>query len=73
MAKTLTGIVVSHNMKGAVVVSVTRRVPHPKYKKLLKRSKKFKAVLQGKTVHVGDIVMIVETRPVSKEIHFKIT
>jgi small subunit ribosomal protein S17 len=73
MAKTLTGKVVSQHMQGAVVVEVTRRIPHPKYKKLLKRSKKFKAVLQGKTVGIGDTVTIAETRPLSKDIHFMIS
>jgi small subunit ribosomal protein S17 len=73
MAKILTGVVVSGNMKNAVVVEVTRRVPHPKYRKLLKRSKKFKAELNGNTVAVGDIVAISETRPLTKDIHFVIS
>jgi len=73
MAKTLKGTVVSIKMNGAVVVEVTRRVPHPKYKKLLKRSKKFKAALNGQTVQTGDTVSITETRPMSKDIHFAVT
>lgn len=72
MPKILNGIVLSHTMTGAVVVEVTRHIPHPKYKKLLKRSKKFKAALNGQTVTVGDTVKIIETRPMSKDIHFKL-
>ena len=73
MAKTLNGIVVSIKMNGAVVVEVTRRFPHPKYKKLLKRSKKFKAALNGQTVALGDTVAIIETRPMSKDINFAVS
>ncbi len=73
MAKTLKGSVVSIKMNGAVVVEVTRHIPHPKYKKLLKRSKNFKAALNGQTVQVGDTVSITETRPMSKDIHFAVS
>lgn len=73
MAKTLNGIVVSTNMQDAVVVEVTRRIPHPKYKKLLKRSKKYAVSLNGNTVKVGDSVSITETRPISKRIHFTVS
>lgn len=70
MAKTLNGIVTSVRMNGVFVIEVTRRFPHPKYQKLLKRSKKFKAALNGNTVSLGDTVEIVETRPISKDVHF---
>lgn len=69
MARTLNGVVLTVKTKTAVV-EVTRRVPHPKYKKLLKRSKKFTAVLNGQNVKVGDNVDITETRPMTKSIHF---
>lgn len=72
MAKVLTGKVVSLAMTGVAVVEVTRKTPHPLYKKLLKRSKKFKAALNGQTVSLGDTVSIIETRPISKEIHFAV-
>lgn len=71
--KTLNGVVVSTKMGTAVVVKVTRRVPHPKYKKLLKRSKKFAVALNGHSVKDGDTVNITETRPISKNIYFAIT
>jgi len=70
MVKTKTGTVVSTAMQNTIVIEVTRRVPHPLYKKLLKRSKKFKADSAGKTVAVGDTVVIAETKPISKDKHF---
>ncbi len=73
MAKTLNGIVISTAMQDTIVVEITRRIPHPKYKKLLKRSKKYAASLNGNTVKLGDQVTISETRPVSKTIHFAVS
>lgn len=70
MAKVLTGKVVSTTMQGVVVVEVTRKTPHPLYKKLLKRSKKFKVATNGQTVAIGDTVTIRETRPRSKDTYF---
>jgi small subunit ribosomal protein S17 len=72
MAKVLTGVVVSTGMNGVVVVEVTRKTPHPLYKKLMKRSKKFKAATQGKTLTIGETVQIKESRPISKDTHFVI-
>lgn len=70
--KTLEGIVVSAKMLKTAVVEVTRKTPHPLYKKLLKRSKKYKVDTTGFKVAVGDWVRISKTRPLSKEKHFKI-
>lgn len=70
--KTFTGIVKSTKMKDTIVVEVTRRTPHPLYKKLLKRSSKFKVSSPNNTMVVGQEVTIVETRPISKEVHFKL-
>jgi small subunit ribosomal protein S17 len=70
--KTFTGKVTSVKMQGTVVVEVSRRTPHPLYKKLLKRSSKFKAMAVVGSVAVGDTVTIAETRPISKQIHFKV-
>lgn len=73
MAKTLNGIVTSIAMKDTIVVEVTRYVPHLLYKKLQKRSKKFKVATNGMTeVVVGDHVKIVETKPMAKGKHFKL-
>lgn len=70
--KTFKGKVTSVKMTDTVVVEVSRRTPHPLYKKLLKRSSKFKVSAPGNTLTVGETVTIVETRPISKEVHFKI-
>ena len=70
--KTLQGIVVSDKMDKTVVVSVTRFVKHPKYKKYLKSSKKFKPHDEGNVHKVGDKVTIIETRPISKDKHFAV-
>ncbi len=70
--KVLKGIVTSDKMKDTIVVSVTRFVQHPKYLKRLKISKKFKAHDAGNTKKVGDAVLIEETRPISKDKHFKV-
>ena len=70
--KTLQGIVVSDKMDKTVVVSVTRFVKHPKYKKYLKSSKKYKAHDEGNVHKVGDKVTIIETRPISKDKHFAV-
>ena len=72
MAKVLRGKVVSIKMQDTVVVEVTRHVPHKLYKKLLKRSKKYKVDSKGKTVAVGDSVRIAEIKPMSKDKYFTI-
>lgn len=64
--KTRVGTVVSDKMDKTVVVSVERRFPHPLYGKQMTRSKKFHAHDENNEYHVGDVVRIVETRPLSK-------
>ncbi len=68
--KVLKGTVVSDKMKKTVVVSVTRYEKHPKYKKFMKISKKFKAHDENNSHKVGEIVSIKETRPLSKDKRF---
>ena len=72
MQKTFEGKVISSKMQNTVMVEVFRRKPHPLYKKLLKRSTKFKVDTEKHSVSVGDKVRIIETRPISKGKHFKI-
>ncbi len=68
MAKKIyTGKVVSNKMDKTVVVAVTRLFQHPVYKKTVKRVTKFKAHDEKNSCHIGDIVKIIETRPLSKE------
>ena len=70
--KIFEGKVVSVKMQNTVVVEVLRQVPHPLYKKILKRTKKHQADAAGHTILLGDRVKIVEVRPISKEKHFKV-
>lgn len=65
--KIYTGKVISNKMDKTVVVAVTRLFQHPVYKKTVKRVTKFKAHDEKNSCHIGDIVKIIETRPLSKE------
>ena len=65
--KTLQGIVVSDKMQKTVVVQVERMKEHPKYKRRFKVHKKFKAHDEKGEFHVGDNVIIEETKPISKD------
>ena len=64
--RTLIGRVVSDKMEKTVTVLVERKVKHPVYGKVMVRSKKYSAHNEGNTAKAGDLVEIVETRPVSK-------
>ncbi|MGB9716085.1 MAG: 30S ribosomal protein S17 [Thermodesulfovibrionales bacterium] len=61
------GEVVSNKMDKTVVVSVKRLFQHPKYKKTIKRITKLKAHDENNKCRIGDIVRIIEARPISKE------
>jgi len=61
------GYVVSDRMEKTVVVEVTRLTRHALYKKVLRKSRRFKAHDEGNTCSTGDRVLIRETRPLSKE------
>jgi len=60
------GSVVSDKMDKTIVVSVERRMQHPRFKKIITRTKKFYAHDARREAHVGDRVRIQETRPLSK-------
>jgi small subunit ribosomal protein S17 len=60
------GYVVSTKMAKTVVVEVDMQKAHPKYKRVISRSKKFYAHDEQNTARTGDVVRIVETRPLSK-------
>ena len=64
--KTRTGVVVSDAMDKTVVVSVERRITHPVYGKIMRRSKKYYAHDENNEAKKGDKVSIEETRPLSK-------
>ena len=71
-SRAIRGTVVSDKMKDTVVVAVNRLVKHPKYKKYLRVTKRYKVHDAGNTKHIGDTVEIIECRPISKEKHFRI-
>ncbi len=70
--KTLTGIVVSDKMDKTVVVRVERLVRHPIYHKTVKRRKKFKAHDETNQCGVGDKVIIIESRPLSRDKRWRV-
>lgn len=73
MAKERKGVVTSSRMQKTVVVSVERIVMHPKYKKFLKRRTKVKAHDEKNECQVGDRVLIVECRPLSREKRWRVS
>lgn len=67
LRKTRVGNVVSTSMDKTIVVEYTARVPHPRFKKIVKKSKKFYAHDEEGKAAVGDKVRITETKPISKK------
>jgi small subunit ribosomal protein S17 len=70
--KTLVGVVSGDRMDKTVVVAVNRLVLHPVYKKYIRKKKKVKAHDERNDCHVGDKVLLVETRPLSKEKRWRV-
>jgi small subunit ribosomal protein S17 len=66
LRKTRTGVVTSNKMEKTITVTVVRKLKHPKYGKFVKKSKKFHAHDENNTAQPGDLVKIMETRPLSK-------
>ncbi len=69
----LKGIIVSDKMQATVVVRVDRLRKHPKYHKYYRVSRRYKAHDEGNTHHIGDHVVIQETRPLSKEKRWRVS
>ncbi|MDO8621428.1 MAG: 30S ribosomal protein S17 [Candidatus Levybacteria bacterium] len=72
MKKILEGIVVSLKMSKTAVVKITIVKEHPMYKKLVKKHRKIKADTSDLKLSLGDKVRMEETRPISRDKHFKI-
>jgi len=70
--KIRTGVVVSDKMDKTIVVAVERLMRHPLYGKTIKKTKKFKAHDENNECKVGDVVAIMETRPISREKHWRL-
>lgn len=73
MSKQRRGVVTSNRMQKTVVVSVERIVMHPKYRKYLKRRTKVKAHDEKNECQVGDVVLIVECRPMSRQKRWRVS
>nr|ASQ40414.1 ribosomal protein S17 [Cyanoptyche gloeocystis] len=67
------GVVISNMMNKTVVVAVDNRVAHPKYKKIIVRTKKYKAHDDDNSCKIGDFVKICESRPLSKTKHWVVS
>mgnify|MGYP001043454973 CR=1 FL=1 len=70
--KMFTGVVISDKMDKTIVVKVETLKQHPKYKKYVKRAKKYKVHDEKQEAKIGDIVLIGETRPISKTKYFEL-
>ena len=67
LRKTRVGKVVSNKMDKTIVVAVENHVKHPLYNKIVKRTYKLKAHEEENTCNIGDIVKVMETKPISKD------
>ena len=72
LRKTRVGVVVSDKMDKTIVVAVKDSVQHPLYKKILKRTAKFKARDEQNECGIGDRVEIMECRPLSKDVRWRL-
>jgi small subunit ribosomal protein S17 len=70
--KTRVGVVTSDKMEKTVIVMVNRLVLHPIYKKYVRKRKKIKAHDEQKQCHLGDKVLLIETRPLSREKRWRV-
>ena len=70
--KVMRGIVTSNKMQKTVVVQVDRKVRHPLYEKFIRRRTRVHAHDENREAHVGDLVEVMETRPISKLKRFRL-
>lgn len=73
LRKERTGVIVSDRMQKTVVVTVERTVTHPKYKKILRRRTNVKAHDETNQCRIGDRVLIVECRPLSRDKRWRVS
>jgi small subunit ribosomal protein S17 len=72
MRKTRVGVVVSDKMDKTIVVAIRNRVKHPLYGKIMNRTNKIKVHDEQNQCGIGDTVKIMETRPLSKDKHWRL-
>ena len=70
--KVLRGIVISNKMDKTGVVEITRKVPHPLYKKVVTKTTRFKFHDEKNECSIGDTIEVMETRPLSKDKYFRL-
>ncbi len=70
--KTMVGMVVSDQMDKTIVVLVQRLVKHPLYQKYIRKRKRYKVHDEKNDCHLGDRVLIMETRPLSREKRWRV-
>jgi small subunit ribosomal protein S17 len=73
LTKERNGVVISDRMQKTVVVSLERTVMHPRYKKVLRRRTRVKAHDESNQCHIGDRVLIVECRPLSRDKRWRVS
>ena len=73
LRKTRTGKVISNKMDKTIVVAIEEHVKHPLYKKIVKDTYKLKAHDENNECGIGDRVEIMETRPLSKDKHWRVS
>lgn len=66
------GVVVSNKMQKTITIAVESKVKHPKYGKFLARTSKFKAHDENNECNIGDVVKVMETRPLSKDKNWRL-
>lgn len=72
LQKVREGVVVSNKMDKTIIVATTQRIQHPLYKKFVKRTRKYFAHDAENNCNMGDVVRIVETRPLSKKKRWRV-
>ncbi len=73
LRKTRVGVVTSNKMDKTVVVAIKDNVKHPLYKKIIKKTVKLKAHDENNACNIGDRVLVMETRPLSKDKRWRVT
>ena len=73
MKKIRSGVVISNKMDKTVVVKIGRTLRHPVYKKVVRASSKFKAHDEKNQCQIGDLVEIIETRPISSDKRWRVS
>ena len=72
LRKTRVGMVVSNKMDKTIVVAIKDNVKHPLYKKIIKKTVKLKAHDENNACNIGDRVLVMETRPLSKDKRWRV-